>query len=394
METMIATMRDFVGALSLLCLLAASFGGLTRCLLSPKHAQTVLGLLFGICAWIQMQMPLTPFDGVIIDMRNVPVVLAGAFLGIRGLICCLLIAAGARIGIGGIGWPSGVAGMLIAGIVGFAWSEITRHVNRRIWHILALSAVANLHLVAAFMLPWHIAVWFYVNAAPVVMCLNLIGITIVGLLLQRERLRIAQDAALQNAARNEPSSGLLLPAPFVTELRHIRASADGEAPCAIAVATLRHPGWIDALWGNEALAVIQGALRKRIQPLVAHGDVLGLDGRKRLLIPLTPRELAGGLDITHLARAMADDPVELDDNTKVRATVEVSIAPMTSTPRDTGELNQILTRAYRARPDAVRAKPKPSHPVSVVCNPQLESIAPLQRRLFAQVDLVMRTQMG
>ena len=93
-------------------------------------AESLLGILFGVVAVMQMNAPFEPIPGLIIDMRNVPMVLAGAFLGARGMLLCMVLAIAARLQIGGIGALAGVASILIAGAAGAFWNAATA---RRIW---------------------------------------------------------------------------------------------------------------------------------------------------------------------------------------------------------------------------------------------------------------------
>lgn len=107
---------DFAASLAVLALLAESYGVIRRRFVGAFAAPIVLGVLFGLMAVVQMHRPFEPFDGVIIDMRNVPIALAGAFLGWRGLLPCLGIAVATRMGIGGVGMVSGIAAMAMSGL--------------------------------------------------------------------------------------------------------------------------------------------------------------------------------------------------------------------------------------------------------------------------------------
>ncbi|WP_375267454.1 LytS/YhcK type 5TM receptor domain-containing protein, partial [Planktotalea sp.] len=76
--------------------------------LSQYYAGLLMGLAFGGVAWVQMNMPLEPMEGLILDLRNVPLALCAAFLGWRASLICFLIAAGTRLQIGGIGMPPAI----------------------------------------------------------------------------------------------------------------------------------------------------------------------------------------------------------------------------------------------------------------------------------------------
>ncbi len=78
----------------------------------------VMGMAFGLVATFRMNAPLEMVPGVIVDMRNVPIALAGAFLRWRAALLCLVMAVSMRGYIGGVGMPSGIMAMVIACMVG------------------------------------------------------------------------------------------------------------------------------------------------------------------------------------------------------------------------------------------------------------------------------------
>ena len=96
------TWLDFSSALAMIVVLTIAFGHVSRWVHSRARAQLLLGVAFGGVAWVQMHMPLEPMAGLIIDLRNVPIVLCGAFLGWRAGLICLVIAMATRYDIGGL----------------------------------------------------------------------------------------------------------------------------------------------------------------------------------------------------------------------------------------------------------------------------------------------------
>ena len=221
MNTYVSILVDFGSSLALVALLALGYGALKRRFRGPNAAPMMLGLLFGIVTIIQMHSPLSPMDGLIIDMRNVPIALAGAFLGFRGLIICLTLAAATRFGIGGIGWLPGVMSMFIAGFAGLIWAHFTRHIaHRGIWHLILLGAAMSSHVAAAVFLPFDIALWVFSVAAPPIILLNLIAVPLVAALLEREGGMLTREQRLEAAARADPETEVLTRAAFAREIMH------------------------------------------------------------------------------------------------------------------------------------------------------------------------------
>ena len=221
MNTYVSILVDFGSSLALVALLALGYGALKRRFRGPNAAPMMLGLLFGIVTIVQMHSPLSPMDGLIIDMRNVPIALAGAFLGFRGLIICLTLAAATRFGIGGVGWLPGVISMFIAGFAGLIWAHFTRHIGRRdLWHLILLGAAMSSHVVAAVFLPFDMALWVFSVAAPPLILLNLIAVPLVAALLEREVGILGQEMRLEAAARADMETEVLTRAAFAREIMH------------------------------------------------------------------------------------------------------------------------------------------------------------------------------
>ena len=73
-------LKSFLGTISLMALLAVGYGVVVRAFRRPAMVQVTLGALFGGAAVLAMLDPAHLSDGVIVDLRSVPVTLAGAFL--------------------------------------------------------------------------------------------------------------------------------------------------------------------------------------------------------------------------------------------------------------------------------------------------------------------------
>ncbi|MGR3500838.1 LytS/YhcK type 5TM receptor domain-containing protein [Pseudaestuariivita sp.] len=386
------TLRDFIGALAVVAMLAASYGGIRRVLRSEAQARVCLGVLFGLCAAVQMSMPLSPYEGVIVDMRNVPVALAGAFLGVRGLLLCVGIAIAARLSIGGMGASAGVIAILIAGLVGFLWAEATRHVGRRgVLRIATLAGCVNLHLLAGLMLPTAPAIWFFTVAAPLVIVLNLISVTVVGLLLDRERVRLDEEAYAREAMRTDPASGLLLPQVLLRELRYMRSADRGGQVAGIAVVKVRHGAWVRGLWGQDGFGLALGALRKRLEGELTLGHLAASDTRTGILIPLTQEDLAKPDVAARLDASAGGLDVALGGRVTIKIGVSTVIKRMDvlpeSLPGFLGYLNGREGKIASRQPKR-RAVTKA---IPVGCD-AMGRIDAVERRLFAQADLMMDTR--
>ncbi|MEO1362386.1 MAG: LytS/YhcK type 5TM receptor domain-containing protein [Pseudomonadota bacterium] len=316
---------DFVSSLAVLGLLVLGFSALSPALKSSRIGSALQGLLFGLVVELQMSMPLSPADGVIIDMRNVPIVLAGAFLGLPGLLMCLGLAVATRIGLGGVGVLPGVVGMLIAGTVGYAWSRAMPRINRAPWiKLLLLGGAVNLHMLSALLASAKIMTWYYLEAAPTVLILNLSCVPLIGALLLREQKAAAAQARLAAAAQLDPATRLMALDAFAREVSHVNASGDGTRFVGVVAITFRNAGWLARTWGAGAFYQSLGAMRVRINALCADQRPLGIDHRQRLLLPVTEAELRDRGPFRETIRRLATDaPFVLDDDVEIPLSVVI-----------------------------------------------------------------------
>ncbi|ABD53389.1 LytS/YhcK type 5TM receptor domain-containing protein [Jannaschia sp. CCS1] len=216
---------DIAAALAVTALLAESYGAVRRRMVGTNLAPVVLGVLFGLMALLQMFNPVEPYDGLIIDMRNVPIALAGAFLGWRGVLPCLAIAFATRYGIGGVGMLAGVVGMTIAGLAGIIWARLTAHLEQRgLGLLLLLAAAMSTHVVSGVVVPRDMAIWFFSVAAAPIVLVNFLAVPLIGSLLERENRRIQRENKLSAAITRDPETGLLTGPALVRDLTNAYAA--------------------------------------------------------------------------------------------------------------------------------------------------------------------------
>ncbi|WP_371154891.1 LytS/YhcK type 5TM receptor domain-containing protein [Jannaschia sp. 2305UL9-9] len=268
---------DFALSIILLGLLAYGYGAIRRHLPGTKLAPQVLGGLFGIVAFIQMQVPLEPIPGLIVDLRAVPIVLAGAFLGLRGLLIAILIAASARMIIGGVGWVSGVGAIMIAGTIGVVWDYLTASMARRRFRALVLlGAVTPLHLIAVLLLPADVAWMFLKGAAPVLSLTYLAVVPVIGMLLERQRIAMKLEARQRAMAALDGDGVFCGPEALARGLVVSEASGVMKRGVSVIGLKLRGSGLRTALWGPEVEAVILCALRKRLEAILPDDSRVGM----------------------------------------------------------------------------------------------------------------------
>jgi two-component system cell cycle sensor histidine kinase PleC len=168
------------------------------------------GALFGLAAIFVMLTPIEVNDGVYFDMRSVVLALTGPFVGAAAAAVAGLIAAGYRLGLGGVGAYAGVTGIAVASLIGIGLAAYLkrRRIELAYRHLAVLSLILILHGVAVISL---LPGWDYFRQTlrvwvPELLIFTPVGTILLGGLLLYERRRHELELAL---ADSEERSRLL-----------------------------------------------------------------------------------------------------------------------------------------------------------------------------------------
>lgn len=174
------------------------------------------GLLFGAAAAISMLDAYPVAGGVLIDLRNAMIGLAGLFGGLPAALLSAAIAGAVRLWLGGVGLPTGLAGILLTALVA---PLLAKPMERRAaahdrngkgsgkgafgFGLLSLFglAITPLTLLAFLLLPdLDLALRVMEEAALPLIAFTTLGIGLLGTMLAREHRRITDEAALDESA--------------------------------------------------------------------------------------------------------------------------------------------------------------------------------------------------
>ncbi|TFL19118.1 LytS/YhcK type 5TM receptor domain-containing protein [Jannaschia formosa] len=268
---------DIALSIGLLTLLVGNYGILRRRLPGTWLAPQLLGLLFGGVAVLMMNIPLQLADGVIVDLRVVPIVLAGAFLGLRGAMIAVVIATAMRLWVGGIGWMSGVTAIWMAAVVGMSWSFATvGPAHRPIRSSVALGMGCWLTMAAALLLPAELALQFFRHNAALLGGVYLTVVPALALLLERQRVDMQREAWARAAvgARTAPTfEGAEALARSLAAAEAAGRFRDGAVVLSLRVRSSR---LALSLWGPEVEVAVLCVLRDRLLALLPPGAKLGM----------------------------------------------------------------------------------------------------------------------
>ncbi|MFP7570292.1 LytS/YhcK type 5TM receptor domain-containing protein [Marivita sp. S2033] len=396
MDNVFAAWMDLIAALGLIVALAFAYARLRRLSRFPRIGQLALGASFGLVAVLEMYHPIQPFDGMIVDLRNVPVALAGAFLGAPAACVTLAIGIAARAGIGGVGMWAGMAGMAIAMAAGLCWARWYRDVALRgIAAYLVLAVLMSAHLVAAFLLPGELAHWFFAKAAVPILAINLLVVPLLGSMLDAERRSYDTEQALRASVSVDPDTGLM-PLRALERECSVRATAlaDGSFTQALVI-ELRQNNLI-SVWNTHLMQKrLVAAMRLRLTAMLPHCELACLYGFSALVLPLTHDEL---LDIdatkTIVRRSATEDPYALSGSDGHRISVDIHLVDLATR----GDLSDALTRLLNATGKSRKTRHTRRFAKWVRKESQVSSVAqvpdPKVASLFTKADVLMQQRWG
>ncbi|SFE62008.1 LytS/YhcK type 5TM receptor domain-containing protein [Roseivivax sediminis] len=224
---------DLADAFAMLALAALAYAPAMR-LFGRSVARWLGGVAFGVVAALQLMTPVMLPIGALIDMRALPVALAAAFLGWRGALPSLAIAAAARSWTGGGGAEAGFAALVLAAGAGLLWRRLTDERDRRGLPALeCLGLLICLHLLPVFAAADGLRPALMAGVVPVLAVLNIAGAVTVGWLLEQARWDSEAPAeTLASASGRIPDAG--------TGFARPRSDAAAETVCDLA------PVWVSA----------------------------------------------------------------------------------------------------------------------------------------------------
>lgn len=317
--------HDYSASLSLVGILAIGFGTVRRKLGTRSSADIWLGAMFGLVSMLQMNLPIEPMPGLIIDLRNIPLALCGAFLGWRASLIALLIAVGTRLSIGGVGVWSGMVAMTISVCAGHLWARLTRNAPKRHGvHFVLLALMMSTHLAAAMVLPHNVMVWFLSNAGLPLFGLNLLSISVVAMLIEAEMIRLSTMSRLKAAVNQNPDTGLLTREAFTRELAILRSSVGASAKVGLMNVSVRIDGGLDQLLSQSEKEFCTGVLRHRIKECLGETALVCENGPTSALVAFeTGHTLDRQAAETSVRRAICQEPVQLPGGLNTRISIEV-----------------------------------------------------------------------
>ena len=187
-------------------LLAAAFifdvAAVRRRTEQSSFRRALLGLTLGAIGITVMLTPWTFVPGIVFDTRSVLLGISGLFFGPLSTAIAMAMTASLRFAQGGAGAWTGIAVILISGVIGIVWRRLRRPPLHEIsWRELYLfGVVIHLAMLATMlMLPWGTALRVLSNIALPVLAIYPLGTALVGVLMVNRLRHEGTEEALRES---------------------------------------------------------------------------------------------------------------------------------------------------------------------------------------------------
>jgi diguanylate cyclase (GGDEF)-like protein len=328
MYLMIQVFIDAVQAVSLILVLSIALGSHGSRDRLDRLGPEGLGLVFGLIAGMEMLTSFAIQPGLIVDLRNVPIALAGAFLGVRGTISAVVIAVAVRLSLGGIGATSGAFGIVLAGGAGLFWQwYFPPSARRALVPIGVLGLLTSVHILAAFLLPEAARRAFFGDAAMVIAVANFISVLCSAPFLERERWRALQERELHANVMLDPDTGFLRPMAFDREVERAMTIWQSGPGHAYLLIRLEDQHWLERVWGPTAVQATLRAIRPRLPVDLSARDVVGRVGPDLVAIYLPERSQGAAMLVARrLIECLHNQKISLDDHAHVLLAISIGLS--------------------------------------------------------------------
>lgn len=323
-------LQSLAGTLALMSLLVVAYATVERASWRLPQVPWALGALFGIAAVLALHQPVQIGVGVQGDLRGVPIVLAGAYLGWPGAVAAASLAVAARLGIGGVGTAAGCGGILVNALAGLGWAWLTQRSHgsapkrRGLRALLGLAALSSTHVLTALLLPSDLARYVATAIWPVLLPLHGVGVLVVGGLLERERTLLAGERRLAREADYDALTGLLNRRGFEAAVTRVRPEFTGSALLLLDLDRFKR---INDVHGHAAGDAALQEFGARLTRALGDQGVLGRVGGEEAaaFLPSTlPREARRVAE--RLREAVRAEPFALPGGLHLPVTVSVGVA--------------------------------------------------------------------
>ncbi|MGV8853697.1 MAG: GGDEF domain-containing protein [Devosia sp.] len=310
--------------ISLLALMAIAFGVVER-QNWPRYCRSIIqGAIFGVGGVAAMMAPAHLGAGVMVDARGIIIGFAAAFGGWPAAVVAIVIGAGYRGWLGGLGALPGAAGIVMAGILGLSWRYFLRpKTSVKARHLVVLGLVVSCYVLTGIAMGYA-SLWGLMSlVVPYMMSASVFGAVLLGLFVERELGQIEREDQWKMRALTDPLTALPNRRGFERGMEGLR-TPDTEA--ALLAIDLDHFKRINDTYGHAAGDFVLQKVSMVLRSSLRNRDLLSRLGGEELAVLLPQTDAALARLIGERLRRAIDEMEILWDGQVIHITASFGVA--------------------------------------------------------------------
>ncbi|MFD2647569.1 diguanylate cyclase [Devosia albogilva] len=333
--------------LGYLALIAVAFGAVERTEWPPLVRSLVQGCIFGGGAVLAMFEPAQLAEGVQIDGRALIVGFGAAFAGWPAALLAAVMAGSVRILIGGAGVGPGLAGIVIAAVLGLVWRYwLKPRGPLGVGSLLGLGVLISLHLLASAVLGYSLLVTMLIHIAPYIVSASVVDALFLGLFIERELRQIAREQHWRRNALTDPLTGLPNRRAFEQGMDGLRVE---ERPASLLIVDVDHFKLVNDTHGHAAGDYVLQRLAATLRANLRRKDLLARLGGEELSILLPDTGVPEATAVAERLRA-AVEGMEIEwQGRPLQITISIGVAVAKGTMPATTLFTQADAALYAAK---------------------------------------------
>ncbi len=310
------TITTFVQPVALTITLVYLYGVLAKSQQNKFRLELSLGLLFGVGVIASMMAPINVGEGFIIDLRNLLIASAIAFLGPLAGVIALITGVATRINIGGAGAIYGVAGMLVAGSMGYIWRHLfLNQGHRNLISLVMLGVMMSAHILVGLTIAEPQRSTFIFGLGPYLFALNVVGSVLLGVLFFREQALNIKIDELRTAATTDPLTSLMNRRSVISAVEEMQTDSKTVVSKVMLYFDLDNFKDVNDNYGHLAGDVVLKVISERIAACLRPNDLFSRLGGDEFVIVLPDVGRAIAEEIAERCRlAVCSSPIQIGDD--------------------------------------------------------------------------------
>ena len=321
--------HSIINDLGVFALVAMLYRSVLERLGSGPSKGALLGLLFGAAAAFAIGSAARIMQGVVIDPRNVMLVLAAPFGGPLAAVIAAVIAACARYWVGGIGTAVGLINIGLAAGVGLAFQRLVFKADRpaTVRQLGTLGAATSASLLPVLLLPADVLAKLLAGPLPIIAAANLVGVIVLGRFLCRERKAVIVARTLVSEAMTD--SLTQLPNRRMLERLTDRMFEDAgrkNEPVSVLVIDIDRFKQFNDRFGHDVGDLILVRVADAIRANVRQRDALARFGGEEIVVAMPNTKRGTALIVAERIRTVIDAEIFHLDRETANVTVSIGLA--------------------------------------------------------------------